>query len=90
MGGDYDIFLLVDSTKGIIFKSNGHKHPPHTLNYTKREFYRYYQTWHTTNPQYLETFNNNLSVSESYGGVYMDGPGTHQGIADGYHRPNII
>ena len=79
MGGDYDIVLLVDSTKGIIFKSNGHKHPPHTLNYTKREFYRYYQTWHTTNPQYLETFKNKVSVIESYGGsIWMD-PGLTKG-----------
>ena len=40
---------------------------------TKKYFYRYYQTGHTTKPQYLETFKKNVSAIDSCGGaIWME------------------
>ena len=39
------------------------------MHYTKNYFYRYYQTGHTTNPQYLETLKKSVSAIDSYGGA---------------------
>ena len=47
MRGDYDLFLLMESTKGITFKFSGHKHPYHYLYDTKSFFYRCYQIGQT-------------------------------------------
>ena len=62
------MFLLVESIKGITFKFYGHNHRSHALHDAKRDFYRYYHTVQTTNPQYLETFKKKVSGIESYGG----------------------
>ena len=37
--GNYDVFLLVGTIKGLTFKSKGHKHPTHALNGAKIDFY---------------------------------------------------
>ena len=71
------MFLLVESIKGITFKFYGHNHRSHALHDAKRDFYRYYHTVQTTNPQYLETFKKKVSGIESYGGSI----GTHPGLA---------
>ena len=43
------------------------------MHYTKNYFYRYYQTGHTTNPQYLETLKKSVSAIDSYGGaIWME------------------
>ena len=68
MRGDYNMFLLVGGIKGLTFKLDGNMHLPHALHDANRQFYRYYQTVNTTKLQYLETFKNNISVIESYGG----------------------
>ena len=52
--------------KGLTFSFDGHKHPLHALHNAKQDFYHYYQTGQTTNPQYLDTFKNNFLVVQSY------------------------
>ena len=42
--GDYSLFILVSVIKGLTFRFDGHKHPPHTLNDAKIYFHFYYQT----------------------------------------------
>ena len=37
--GDYEVFLLVGSIKGLTFKLYFHKHPLHSLRVDKRDFY---------------------------------------------------
>ena len=69
MRREYSVLLLVADIKGLTFNFEGHKHPLYNLYDTKSDFYRYYQTGQTKNPQYLETFNNKFSVIDSYGGA---------------------
>ena len=63
------MFLLVRAIKGLTFKFNGPKHLLHAPHDSKRDFYQYYYTGYTTNPQYLKTFNNKVLVIDSYGGA---------------------
>ena len=58
--------------KGLTFKFGGHKH---ALQNTKGEFYKYYYTGKTTNPQYPETFKKKVSVIEYYGEAIGTDPG---------------
>ena len=74
MMGGYDMLILVVAIKGLTFKFGGHNHPPYTLHEAKRDFYRYYQTGHTTNQQYLEILKNNISLVYSYGGAIRTDP----------------
>ena len=67
MRGYYDVFLLISATKGMDLKFDGNKHLSHALHDTKQDFYCYYQTGQTKNIQYLDTFNKNLLVMDSYG-----------------------
>ena len=69
MRREYSVLLLVADIKGLTFNFEGHKHPVYNLYDTKRDFYRYYQTGQTTNPQYLKTLNNKVLVIYSYGGA---------------------
>ena len=39
MREDYSAFLLMGAIKGLNFKFNWHKHPPHALHDAKRDFY---------------------------------------------------
>ena len=59
----------------MTFKFHIHKHPPHALHDAKWDFCHYYQTGQTTNPQYLEDFNNKALVIESYGVSIGTDPG---------------
>ena len=70
------MFLLVCDINVINLKFDRHKQPSHALHDTKIEN-QYYQMRHTTDPQYLETFNNKVSVIESYEGSM----GTETGLA---------
>ena len=71
----HDMFLLRRVNQGLTFKFNGNKHLTHALHKAKRYFYQYFQTVHTTNQQYLETFNNKVSVIDSYFGSIGPDPG---------------
>ena len=77
MRGKYEVFFLVGDIKGLTFKFDGYKHPSHAFHDDERYFYRYYQMVQTTNPQYIETFKNKVSVIDSYGGAI----GTDLGLA---------
>ena len=66
MRGGYYVFLLMAAIRGITFKFDGYNHPPHSIHDAKQYLYRYHETGHTTNIQYLDTFKNNLLVIESY------------------------
>ena len=61
MWGNYGVLLLMAAIKVLTYKLDRKKHESHTLHITKQNFYRYYQTGHTTNPQYLEIFKKKVS-----------------------------
>ena len=63
------MFLLVAAIEGLNFNFDEHKHLPHAIHDTKRDFYHYYHMGKTTNPQHPETLKNKFSVIDSYGGV---------------------
>ena len=77
MWGKYNVFLLLVAIKGPTYKFGRHKNQSHTLHDANQKFCRYYQTRHTSKPQYLKTFNNRVSVIYSYG-VSI---GTYSGLA---------
>ena len=68
MRGDYNVFLLVGGIKGLTFNLVGHKYLTHALHDSNRDLYWYYHVRHTTRPQYLGTFKNNVSVITYYDG----------------------
>ena len=67
MHGKYNVFLLVVTIKGRTYNFDIHKHHSHALHNANWKFCRYYQTGHTTKPQYLKTFKNRVSVIYLYG-----------------------
>ena len=77
MWGEYYVSLIMVAIKGLTYKFDRDKNHSHTLHDSNRNFCQYYQTGHTTKPQYLETFNNKVYVIDSYGGSI----GTESGLA---------
>ena len=71
------MLIIVAAIKGITFKFDGHNNPLHAIHDAKRDFYCYYQMGQNRNPQYLDTFNNNISFIDSYVGSI----GTDQELA---------
>ena len=61
MWENYTVLLLMAHIKVLTYKFDRHNHHSHAIHHTKQDFYHYYHTGHTTNPQYLETFNNKVS-----------------------------
>ena len=66
MHGKYNVFLLVVTIKGRTYNFDIHKHHSHALHNANWKFCRYYQTGHTTKPQYLKTFNYMVYVVDYY------------------------
>ena len=66
MWGKYNVFLLLVAIKGPTYKFGRHKNQSHTLHDANQKFCRYYQTRHTSKPQYLKTFNNRVYVVDYY------------------------
>ena len=67
MGGKYNVSLLVVAIKGPTYKFDRHKRQSHALHDANRKFCCYYQTRHTTKPQFIKTFNSRVFVINSYG-----------------------
>ena len=61
MRGKYGVLILVAAIKGLTYNFNRHKHQSHAIHDANKDFSQYYHMGHTTNPQYLETFNNKVS-----------------------------
>ena len=67
MWGEQNVSLLVVAIKFTTYNFDRHKHQSHALHDANRNFCRYYQTGHTTKPQYLKIFKNMVSIIDFYG-----------------------
>ena len=55
---NYDVFIQIEVTKGLMYKFDRHKKKYHALHNAKKYFYKLYQSRESNNAQYLETFKN--------------------------------
>ena len=62
MWGKCGVLILVADIKRLTYKFDIHKNQSHALHNANKYFYHYYQTGHTTNPNYLETSKNKVSA----------------------------
>ena len=71
MSSTYDMFVLLEAIKTIIYKFEYQKYLPLSLHNAKTNFYNFRQGT-MTNPYYLDKFMNLTDMAESYEGTLHD------------------
>ena len=71
MSSTYDMFVLLEALKSIIYKFEDQKYLPLSLHNAKTNFYNFRQGT-MTNPDYLDKFMNLTEMAESYEGTLHD------------------
>ena len=72
---NYDVFIQIEVTKGLMYKFDRHKYKCFSPQYPKKDFYKFYQSRQSTNDQYLETFKNKVFMVDQYRGSIRTDPG---------------